>query len=86
MKLTILLLIILYIKKCTAKVIQLEFDQDYECNKKTGWSLCINGSFCSQLEPSIFICLKKGLESFSDWDTEYKSDVLKEIISKILFK
>lgn len=85
MGLLVLFLSILYVAKCTSKVIQLEFDQDYGCDKKTGWTLCIDGVYyVSHIEPSLFVCLKKGIASFSK--SEYKLDVIKKIIDEILFK
>ena len=37
----------------------LQFDKDYGINKRTGWSICINGSFMSQLEKYLVVAIWK---------------------------
>ena len=79
------LIAVIYIAKFASKVIQLKFDRDYGCDKKTGWTLCIDGVYyVSQLEPSLITCLKKGIKNFCG--SEYKLDVLQKIINEILFR
>jgi hypothetical protein len=81
----IFFLVTLYLTKCISKVIKLKFDRDYGCDKKTGWTLCIDGKYyVSQLEPSLIICIKKGVKSFCN--SEYKSDVVKAICNEIIFR
>jgi hypothetical protein len=38
---------------------KLEFDKDYGCNKRTGWSIVEHGSIIVELEPSIILCFVK---------------------------
>jgi len=39
--------------------IRIDFDRDYGCQHKTGWSVALNGSYVVQLEPRLWRALWK---------------------------
>jgi hypothetical protein len=49
------------------KSISIEYDKDYGIDKRTGWSLCINGNVVNQFESSLIKCLIKGIKTYRDW-------------------
>lgn len=42
------------------KSILIEFDKDYGYNKRSGWSMAINGSYVSEFEKYIIVAIFKG--------------------------
>ena len=55
------------------KNIKLEFDRDYGCNERTGWSIIVNGSFCAELEKHLIVAIIKAFYCYwFVWEKEYR--------------
>lgn len=39
--------------------LKIEFDRDYGCHHKTGWSICVDGSYFAELERFLIVALFK---------------------------
>jgi len=46
---------------------KVEYDTEYGCDKRTGWSVCINGSYVSELERFFLVAMFKGLFRYYSW-------------------
>ena len=46
------------------KNFKLVYDADYGIDKRTGWSVCINGSYLSQLEKSLIVAIVKAFHCY----------------------
>ena len=46
------------------KNFRLEFDRDYGIDKRTGWSIVVNGCFVVQLEPWLIVAIWKGCRNW----------------------
>lgn len=52
---------------------KVDFDRDYGVDKRTGWSVCINGSYVSELEKYLFTALRKAFYVYYFvWEKEYR--------------
>lgn len=52
---------------------ELEFDRDYGCDKRTGWTVIYDGSVVIELEPSLFKAIVKGVRGIKEikqWEEE----------------
>ncbi len=55
------------------KNLKIEFDRNYGIDKRTGWSIVINGSFMAELEKYLFIAvIKTFYRYFCIIDKEYR--------------
>jgi len=55
------------------KHLRIEFDRDYVCNHKTGWSIVVDGSFFAELERFLVVAIIKALWTyFFVIDKEYR--------------
>jgi len=41
--------------------LKIQFDRNYGINKRTGWSICVNGCFYTQLERFLVVALIKAV-------------------------
>jgi hypothetical protein len=46
------------------KSLRLHFDRDYGSDKRSGWSIAINGSFYCELERHLFIAIFKAIRKY----------------------
>jgi len=55
------------------KRFNIEWDKEYGQDKRTGWSVCIDGSFVAKLERYFLVALIKSLwVYFYIWEKEYR--------------
>ena len=55
------------------KSLKIEWDKDYGCQNRSGWSVVINGSFCAELEKYLFVAILKATYCYwFKWDKEYR--------------
>jgi hypothetical protein len=47
--------------------ILIEYDKDYGCLKRTGWSMAIDGSYVSELEKYLIVSIIKGIITWIRW-------------------
>lgn len=47
---------------------EIEYDEDYGIDHRNGWSICIDGSYAVQLEPSLPRAIVKALRSWMRWE------------------
>ena len=43
---------------------KIEFDRNYGCYKRTGWSISINGSFYADLEKHVIVAFFKAFHRY----------------------
>ena len=52
----------------------IKFDREYGCDKRTGWSIAIDNSFCAELERYLIIAvLKTFYRYWFIWDKEARN-------------
>lgn len=54
------------------KKLRIHWDKDYGIDNKTGWSICIDGSFVSELEDFLIIAVIKAIRNYMLWDKKYR--------------
>lgn len=53
--------------------LRIEWDKDYGCNHRTGWSVSVNGSFLAELERFLFVAIVKAVYGYWFlWDKEVR--------------
>lgn len=55
-----------WIKKL--KNVSVEYDTDYGVDKRSGWSICVNGSFTAELEPSLIRAIWQTVRRVRQWE------------------
>ena len=43
--------------------LRIEFDRNYGCNNRTGWSISIDGSFVVELERFLMVAIYKAIKT-----------------------
>lgn len=67
----------------------LQFDRDYGLEKRTGWSVVVNGSFCFTFEKHLIIAVLKGLycilrcDHIWDYDKEEEKVLMTATIEEL---
>ena len=49
------------------KRLDLQWDKDYGCKRRTGWSVAVDGSFLVELEPWLVVALAKAVRTWWRW-------------------